>query len=156
MTRIVVFYATLAALVGCATTGGSNSPVEPHKVGSGSINSNLVETVNLTTGDVYSQALYIGSVDSVSVDLFAASGTGACTVTPEVSDRFNPSTDSNSDTTKWTTYAPSGWTAPAALTGAVSGYIINANPILEYYWHVHYHCTSGTTTLTQATQRKGS
>jgi hypothetical protein len=156
MRRLIV----IAALVAGCATGGAQTKT-PRKFGAiystaPASGASLLwpETLSLSTGTIYSLALAIGTAHSVSWDLYAASGNAACTVVVEVSNRYDPATSLATDDTLWTTYAPSGWTPPANLTGAVSAYYVEAVPMSGAYERMKFVCSSGSTTLTLKTQIK--
>ena len=157
MKRTLIILAAFAAFAaGCGDNQLPPPVTPPHgKVGSGAFNATYSETVSLTTGTVFSSARYIGSIDTVGIDLYAASGSAACTVGVEVSNRYNPATSSPTDDTLWVNYSSPSFVSPAALTGAVSDYLIELNMISPLYERLKFVCSSGSTSLTVTTQMKG-
>lgn len=145
--------ALFALVIGCASTAGGFSGAG--RRGSGTLNGSYNEQISLTTGNVWSSARYVGTMDNVSWDLSATSGTAACTVAVQISNRFDPTTSSTSDDTLWTIYAPSGWVPPGNISGPVTSYYVEAIPLSGRYERLKFVCSSGSTQLTVATQLKG-
>ena len=63
--RKAILLAAVIVVAGCATAPAPT----PGRAKSGSINAKYSETVSLTAGPVYSLARYIGSTDTVGIDL---------------------------------------------------------------------------------------
>ena len=152
MRRLGIIIVMVAALAGCATTGGGS---QPHgKLGSGSLNQSIPsESVSLTgSGTFWSTAHYAGSMDTLNIQLYAASGSAACTVALEVSNSYQSTVNIPSDETVWVTDST---VSPGSISGAVSNYMIERQGLGAQYERLKFVCSSGSTTLTVSTMLKG-